>query len=60
VPVIRQETLQQHPEIKPVFAALAGKISDEEMQRMNYAVEGQHRDAIEVVHDFLKNKNLVP
>ncbi len=43
-----------------VFADLAGKISDEEMQRMNYAVEGQHREATDVVHEFLKNKNLVP
>jgi len=60
VPVIRQQTLQQHPEIAPPLADLAGKISDEEMQRLNYAVEGQHRDATEVVHEFLRNKKLVP
>ena len=48
VPVIRQQTLQQHPDIAQVFAELAGKISDDEMQRLNYAVEGQHRDAREV------------
>ena len=60
VPVVRQQTLQAHPEMSQVFADLAGKISDEEMQRMNYAVEGQHREATDVVHEFLKNKNLVP
>jgi len=60
VPVIRQQTLQQHPEIAQALAALAGKISDEEMQRLNYAVDGQHRDVKEVVHEFLRSKGLVP
>jgi osmoprotectant transport system substrate-binding protein len=59
VPVIRAQTLQRHPELAEVLAELAGKISDEEMQRLNYAVEGQHRDAKEVVHEFLRNKGLV-
>jgi glycine betaine/choline ABC-type transport system substrate-binding protein len=59
VPVMRQQTLQQHPEIAQALAELAGKISDEEMQRLNYAVDGQRRDAKEVVHEFLKSKGLV-
>jgi len=59
VPVIRQQTLQQHPEIGQALAGLAGKISDEEMQHLNYAVDGQHRDAKDVVHEFLRGKGLV-
>jgi osmoprotectant transport system substrate-binding protein len=59
VPVIRQQTLQQYPEIGQALAQLAGKISEEEMQRLNYAVDGQHRDAKEVVHEFLRAKKLV-
>ena len=59
VPVIRQQTLQHHPELAQVLAQLAGKISDEEMQRLNYAVDGQHRDAKEVIHEFLRGKKLV-
>jgi osmoprotectant transport system substrate-binding protein len=59
VPVIRQQTLQQYPEVAKVLAQLSGKISDDEMQRLNYAVQGQHRDATEVAHEFLKSKNLV-
>lgn len=59
VPVIRQQTLQQHPELTQVLPQLAGKISDEEMQSLNYAVDGQHRDAKEVIHEFLRNKKLV-
>ncbi len=59
VPVIRTQTVQQHPEVAQALAELAGKISDEEMQRMNYAVDGQHRDTSEVVREFLRNKDLV-
>jgi osmoprotectant transport system substrate-binding protein len=59
VPVVREQTIQQHPEVAQALAELARKISDEEMQRLNYAVDGQHRDAKDVVHEFLKGKKLV-
>ncbi len=59
VPVIREQTLQQHPEIAQVLAELMGKISNEEMQRLNYAVDGQHRDATEVVRECLRSKGLL-
>ena len=59
VPVIRQRTLQQHPEVAQVLAELRGKISDAEMQSLNYAVDGQHRDATEVISEFLKRKQLI-
>jgi len=60
VPIIREQTVQQHPEITQVLAGLADKISDAEMQRMNYEVDGQHRDTQQVVRDFLKGKRLIP
>ena len=60
VPVLREQTLQQHPELSAVLAELAGKISDVEMQRLNYAVDGQHRDAQEVAHEFLRKQGLIP
>jgi glycine betaine/choline ABC-type transport system substrate-binding protein len=60
VPVIRQQTLQLHPELARVLADLSGKISDEEMQKMNYAVDAQRRDSQDVVRAFLKSKSLVP
>jgi len=60
VPVLREQTIQQHPEVAQTLAELAGKISDGEMQRLNYAVDGQHRDAKEVVREFLRGKKLVP
>jgi osmoprotectant transport system substrate-binding protein len=58
VPVIREQTAQQHPEVARALAALDDKISDAEMQQMNYAVDGQHRDAKDVVRDFLQRKGL--
>ena len=58
VPVVRQQLLKAHPELVPVLDALSNTISDSEMQQMNYAVDGQHRDPREVVREFLRNKNL--
>ena len=59
VPVIGGETLRLHPEVSAALAALAGKISDPEMQRLNYAVDGQRRDVKDVVREFLRGKGLV-
>jgi len=60
VAVIREETVQLHPEVASALAALRGKISDAEMQRMNYAVDGQHRDTQDVVREFLREQKLLP
>jgi osmoprotectant transport system substrate-binding protein len=60
VPVVREQTMREHPEIAPVLADLADKISDQEMRRMNYAVDGQHHDAKDVVREFLHQNKLTP
>jgi osmoprotectant transport system substrate-binding protein len=60
VPVIREQTVREHPEIGQALSALAGQITDAEMQQMNYAVDAQHRDTAEVVRAFLRAKNLIP
>ncbi len=60
VPVIREQTVRQHPEVARVLGELADKISDVEMQQMNYAVDGQHRDPQDVVREFLREKHLEP
>jgi osmoprotectant transport system substrate-binding protein len=58
VPVVRQETLTQHPEVKTALDELAEKISDDDMRQLNYAVDGQHRNAPDVVKEFLRKKGL--
>ena len=59
VPVIRRQTLQQHPEVGAALDELADKITDQDMQQLNYAVDGQHRDVKEVVHQFLLSKGVL-
>jgi len=58
VAIARKETLSLHPEVGEAIRELAGKITDEEMRQLNYAVDGQHRDVKEVVNHFLRSKNL--
>ena len=58
VPVIREQTLLEHPEVQQALGELAGKISDEEMRQLNYEVDGQKRDVKEVVREFLQSKGL--
>jgi len=60
VPVIRMQTLEQHPEVATALAPLAGQISDADMQHLNYEVDGKHRDPVEVVRDFLRTRKLLP
>jgi osmoprotectant transport system substrate-binding protein len=58
VPVFREETLERYPQVRAALAQLAGKISDEDMRRMDYAVDGEHRDTALVVRAFLREKGL--
>lgn len=58
VPVVREDTLKKFPQLGPALADLAGKISAEEMRRMNYAVDGQQRDVARVVREFRASKGL--
>ncbi len=59
VAVVRQQTGQQHPEVIRAIEELGGKISDREMQQLNYALDGQHRDVKEVAQEFLRSKGLI-
>jgi osmoprotectant transport system substrate-binding protein len=58
VPIVREETLSLHPDVGQALVQLEGKISDQEMQVLNYQVDGQHRDVTEVVREFRQRKGL--
>lgn len=58
VPIVRQDMLGRHPGVGIALDQLAGRISDDDMRQLNYAVDGQHRDVKEVVKEFLRRKNL--
>ncbi|MGB2607026.1 MAG: glycine betaine ABC transporter substrate-binding protein [Candidatus Sulfotelmatobacter sp.] len=59
VAVVRQQTLQRHPAVAQALNDLANKITDQEMQKLNYALDGQHRDVKDVAHEFLQSKGLI-
>jgi osmoprotectant transport system substrate-binding protein len=58
VPLVREDSLQKHPEIQIAMDKLAGKVTAEEVQAMNDAVDGKHQDATEVVRNFRVRKGL--
>jgi osmoprotectant transport system substrate-binding protein len=51
-PVVRNAAFAQHPELRPLLGALAGKISEQEMRRMNEAVDGEQLDPAVVARNF--------
>ena len=55
---MRRATLDKHAEVGAALDALAGKISEDEMRRMNYAVDGEHRDPAEVVQAFPQSQGV--
>jgi osmoprotectant transport system substrate-binding protein len=59
VAIMRGDVLKTHPEVGAALDELAGTISDEDMRRLNYAVDGEHRDAAVVVKEFLVQRQLV-
>jgi len=54
VPLVRDAVVAKHPEVRQALKELAGKISEDQMRRLNYAVDGEHKDVKEVVREFLK------
>lgn len=57
-PVFRQATLNKYPQLQQVVSDMAGKISADEMQKLNYLVEGEFRKVRNVVSEFRKQKGL--
>jgi osmoprotectant transport system substrate-binding protein len=58
VPLVRDDALRRWPQISTALHALTGKITADDMRAMNEAVDGQHRDAAEVVREFRMKKGL--
>ena len=58
-PLMRQETLKKHPEIQTALEKLAGKITSDEMTRMNYAVDVEGREARDVAREYLLKEKLI-
>ena len=57
--VVRDEVLEEHPELGPVLDELEDTIADDEMARMNYEVEAEGADPADVAHEFLVDRGLI-
>ncbi len=57
--IVRKEALEKYPELQEVLEKLNGLISEEEMQQMNYEVEVNGKEDVEVARQFLISKGLV-
>jgi osmoprotectant transport system substrate-binding protein len=58
VPLFSEEAYRRWPQMRAAVAELAGKVDAQEMQAMNEAVDGQHRDPAAVVREFRAGKGL--
>src|SRR5690606_2833399 len=58
-PVIRADTLKEHPEIEKALSMLAGKIDNEKMQELNARVDIDKEQYEDVAVDFLKEEGLI-
>ncbi len=59
VPVVREDTLEKYPELKPLINKLAGVLTEEKMRSLNYKVDEENMDPDAVAREFLKENNLI-
>ncbi|MGL4570770.1 MAG: ABC transporter permease/substrate-binding protein [Clostridium sp.] len=57
--VVREEALLENKELANILNLLEGKISEEDIIKMNYEVEVNKRDDKDIAREFLNNKGLI-
>jgi len=57
--VIRNEVLENYPELEEVFSGLTGILTDDLMADMNYQVETEGSQPRDVARDFLRQQGLL-
>lgn len=58
-PVIRQDVLDENPEIADVLNELSSRLDGETMRQLNWEVSGNAREADEVAREFLVQEGLL-
>jgi osmoprotectant transport system substrate-binding protein len=56
--IVRSTIARDYPDVITAISELAGKISDQDMQHMNYEVTVQHRDMSAVIREFLASNKM--
>ena len=59
VPMIREDTLKEYPELEVSINKLSNYLSDEIMQELNYQVDEEGKEPEDVAKDFLKSIGLI-
>jgi osmoprotectant transport system permease protein len=59
VPMIKEETLKEHPELRKVINSLSGKLTDEKMRKLNYKVDSLKQSPAKVANEFLETEGLL-
>jgi osmoprotectant transport system permease protein len=59
VPIMKKETLKEHPELRKVINSLSGKLTDEKMRELNYKVDSLKQSPAKVAKDFLEKEGLL-
>ncbi|RYU13877.1 glycine betaine ABC transporter substrate-binding protein [Nocardioides iriomotensis] len=57
--VFRKEVLDQHPELKDLFAPVSAKLDDKTLIELNAQVDVDGRDPVDVAHDWLKKEGFL-
>ncbi|MBD0305123.1 MAG: ABC transporter substrate-binding protein [Nitrospiraceae bacterium] len=57
-PIVSEATAARLPQVRDALSALAGTITDDDMRRLNYQVDGRRRNVKEVVGEFRNMKGL--
>ncbi len=58
IPLVREDTLEQYPEIEPILNQLGTYLTDTVMQDLNYQVDELGKNPEKVAEDFLKTIDL--
>ncbi len=59
VPLVRQETIEEYPEIVPLLEELGDILDDDVMISLNYQVDEYQRDPAQVANEFLVEQGLI-
>ncbi|HLS60046.1 MAG TPA: ABC transporter permease/substrate-binding protein [Virgibacillus sp.] len=58
-PLMREETLEQYPELEEILNQLAGKVTNDEMRAMNYQVDYEDASPAAVAKEYLIEQDLL-
>lgn len=58
VTVVRDEVARTHPDVLRAISQLSGRVSDRDMQQMNYEATVERQDVAVVVREFLASRHI--